>query len=615
MGFSQDFIEKVRDSNNLIDILSEFTNFKRTGGQHMACCPLPGHNEKTPSFSASEPKQVYHCFGCGRSGNIFDALRELKGFSFPESVEYLATRAGLAIPQENQKPGDDLRRKEKLAMIQACETAAKFFESSLTALPTGHAVHSYMQNRGLTEEISQLFRIGYAQDEWEGLVSHLKAKKLNLGLAEKVGLIKPRNKGDGHFDIFRHRLVFPIQNLKGDVVAFSGRVLDKDQNPKYLNSPESDVFHKGKMFYGLNVTNKFIREKDQVLVVEGQMDLLALFSAGIKNVVAPLGTAFTDSHARLIRRFTDNVIIVFDGDKAGKKAAERSLPVLLAEGLVPKIALIPDGKDPDDYVKEVGTEKFQQLLTKAPELFQWVLEQELGEFRGTPAEKIKALDKMAPYLNVISDDRLKSLYTEAIATRLQVEPKLVRQSISNGPDKDLIQKTVTPVTPEEPEFVLPDEVLNAPKVVLTGAPKSELYLLNLALSDLRRWHEIWGSGAAQKMSPNVQKVFLIANEFFGQNPSNFDKLTAYLMNKVDAPKVVSFHLTSGFVKLSAGELDRMQADCLRQMTNKFTQDQLRQIKSQMQNKSPEEQLKELERIVNMKKENTINNRKAESKES
>lgn len=615
MGFSQDFIEKVRDANNLIDILAEYTNFKRTGGQHMACCPLPGHNEKTPSFSASEPKQVYHCFGCGRSGNIFDALRELKGFSFPESVEYLATRAGLAIPQENQKPGDGARRQERLAMVQVCEAAAQFYQENLLRLPASDPVMQYLKARALTPEICQEFRIGYAPNEWEALGAQFKSKKINLGLAEKVGLAKPRTKGDGHYDIFRHRLVFPIQNLKGEVVAFSGRVLDKEQNPKYLNSPESDIFHKGKMFYGLNVTNKFIREKDQVLVVEGQMDLLALYSAGIKNVVAPLGTAFTENHARLIRRFTDNVIIVFDGDKAGKKAAERSLPVLLSEGLVPKVALIPEGKDPDDYVKEVGPEKFQLLLTQAPELFQWVMDEELGEYRGTPAEKIRVMDRMSVYLNVIADDRLKSLYSDAVATRLQVEKKLVQQSVQGRPAADAVQKSGLAVTPDDSELVLPDEVLNAPKVILTGAPKSELYLLNLALSDLRRWHEIWGSGAPQKMSPNVQKVFLIGNEFFGQKLSNFDKLTAYLMNKVDAPKVVSFHLTSGFVKLSGGELDRMQADCLKQVTEKFTTGQLRQIKSQMQNKSPEEQLKELERIVNMKKENKILNRKAESKES
>lgn len=617
MTFSQDFIEKVRDANNLIDILSEYTSFKRSGHQHMACCPLPGHNEKTPSFSASELKQVYHCFGCGKSGNIFDALRELKGFSFPESIEYLATRASIAMPspQDGSKAGDNLkRRKEKADLIELSEVAADFFQTNYKNLKEDHPVRAYAEKRGLDSEIQQQFRIGYAPDDWEKLGQYLTGKKLNLKNAEKLNLVRQRSKGEGKFDMFRHRLMFPIQDLKGDVIGFGGRVLDKEQTPKYLNSPESDIFHKGKTLYGLSVTGKFIREQNQVLVVEGYMDLLALYSAGIKNVVATLGTAFTEHHARLIKRFTENIILVFDGDNAGMKAAERSLPILLQQNLVPKIALIPDKKDPDDYVKEVGKEKFQKLLKSSPEVFQWILSREMSASRGTPADKLKVLNYMASFLDAITDDRLKALYSEDLARRLEVDLKLITQSLgaTEGPHRQKITQQVTSNVIANEESA---QSTNQPKISIKGAPKAELYLLNLALSSFERWHAIWGSEITGKMSTEMQKLWHVANDFFGQNPSKFDKLTAYLINRVDEPRMISFHLTGSFLKMSAGELDRMQDDCKKQLFDKSTKTELRQIKAQMQNKSPEDQLKELERIVNIKRMNTAYNRKAEPKES
>ncbi len=615
MSFSQDFIEKVRDANNLIDILSEYTQFKKSGHQYMACCPLPSHNEKTPSFSASELKQVYHCFGCGRSGNIFDALRELKGFSFPESVEYLATKAGIEIPANDKySKGDNLKyRKEKETLQAITEEAATFFQTNFKNLKEDHPVRKYAEERGLHSDIQQEFRIGYAPNDWEGLSQHFNRKKIDMAKAEKLKLVKSRSNGEGRFDMFRHRLMFPIQDLKGDVIGFGGRVLDKEQTPKYLNSPESEIFHKGKTLYGLNVTGKFIREQNQVLIVEGYMDLLALYSAGIKNSVATLGTAFTVDHAKLLKRFSDNIVIVFDGDKAGIKAAERALSILLSESLIPKIAFIPDNKDPDDYVKEVGEAKFRELLKKAPELFQWLIGREMKDFRGTPSDKMRILNHMAPYLDVIPDERLKSLYSQELASRLEVEQKLVAQSLKD------YQSQNRPLTAKPTETVIASEDLQQEKLELKNVPKSELYLLNLALSSEERWHAIWGSGLPEKMTPEMHKLWLIAQKFFGQNPSKFDKLTAYLMTLMERPKMVTFHMTSAFQKMSTEELNRMQIDCSKQIIDKSAKDQLRQIKAQMQNKSPEEQIKELERIVNIKKENSSFNRssnqKAEQKES
>ncbi|MEK6554521.1 MAG: DNA primase, partial [Bdellovibrionota bacterium] len=332
MSFSKEFIEKVRDANNIIDIISEFTTLKRTGSGYMGCCPLPGHNEKSPSFSVSEAKQVYHCFGCQRKGNIFTALQELKNYSFPEAIEYLADRANISIPRDEAKSTMTIEAKStKETMLKLNKAAAAYYHNNLLDLSMDHPVRQYCARRGLTEEIIRKFHIGYATDEWEGLRRHLMNLKAPVPLAEKLGLLRPRKTGEGSYDLFRNRLMFPIQNHKEEFVGFGGRVLSDEDQPKYLNSIESEVFSKGQTFYGFHESSKHIRAEEGVLVVEGYMDFLALYVAGIQNVVATLGTALTASHAKLLKRSTHNVVILFDGDAAGQRAAERSLPILLAE--------------------------------------------------------------------------------------------------------------------------------------------------------------------------------------------------------------------------------------------------------------------------------------------
>ncbi|MCB0367681.1 MAG: DNA primase, partial [Bdellovibrionales bacterium] len=289
MRFSQDFIEKVRDANNLVDLVSRYTQLNRAGGRFTGLCPFPDHREKTPSFSVNDTQQLYYCFGCKKGGNIFKFVESMMGMNFPESVEWLARQAGIPVPQEMYQRSEKVvaHEKERKLMADINEFAAKVFESELSRSAESSPVREYLRRRGLTAEIIKTFRLGYAPNEWEKLSQLLKARKAPLAVAEKLGLVRERSQGrSGFYDLFRERLMFPIFAIDGRCIGFGGRVIG-DGEPKYLNSPESALFHKGQILYGLSETAKFIRAEDSVIVVEGYMDLLALYQAGIKNVVAP----------------------------------------------------------------------------------------------------------------------------------------------------------------------------------------------------------------------------------------------------------------------------------------------------------------------------------------
>jgi DNA primase len=609
MSYTQEFIEKVRDANNVVELFSEYTSFKRSsGGQMMGRCPLPGHNEKTPSFSVSETKQVYHCFGCGKSGTIFDALRELKNLSFPEAVEYLASKAGIPLPENRGGAKADQAKDFRMKLLKVNRLAAEYFQKKFQELPTNHPVRLYAEKRGLNSEIQSEFKIGFATDEWEGLQNQLIRLKAPLNFALALGLIKKRQKGTGTFDLFRNRLMFPIQDHKGDYVGFGGRALEKDQQPKYLNSAESEVFHKASVFYGLHVTGKYIREQDQVVIVEGYMDLLALYSVGIRNVVATLGTALTEQHARLLKRFTNNVVVLFDGDLAGQRAAERSLPILLKESLIPKGITLPDNLDPDDFVAKFGAQALKERVQAAPELFSSFLDRVMQGFNGSASSKVKVMDQATPILQCLKDQRLQRFYMEELANRTGIDLNMIERSLRTG--VKIRPAEIQAITPPPPQAVKAKE---GARFRLSGAPKAELFLLNLALIEPGRLRTIWESEIVGEMShPGVQEALVLGHQFCGQNPNEFDKLTAYLMSQTETPSELGLHLGEPFISMGVEELNRMQADCIEQIRGRFKKTKLREIAARMRSQPASEQLKELEQIVNMQKVKRTLKKKTES---
>lgn len=618
MKFSQEFIEKVREANNIVELISQHTQLKGVGAQLTGLCPFPDHNEKTASFSVSESKQVYFCFGCRKSGNIYTFIQALQGLSFPEAVEYLAQRAHIPIPEEakEQRPNVDLKdeRNKKNLMWKINRYAAQFYHQQLMRLPEDHEVKSYLKNRGITEELAKKFRLGYAPNEWEALSSTLRKNNIPLQLAEELGLLKRRTGGHtGHYDLFRHRLMFPIVSHTSQFIGFGGRVLGDDQ-PKYLNSHESMVFHKGRVFYGLDETAKFIRTQDEAIVVEGYTDFLALYKAGFCNVVATLGTALTRDHARLLKRYTKNVIVLFDGDAAGQSAAERSLPLLLAEGLLPRALALPEKMDPDEYLAKHGVDELKKQLSEAPELFQMILRQKLDGYSGAPAEKVSILDKMAPYLLAVEDLRLRDLYLQEVAEMLALEVKWVRgaikQSGQNQKPAAHEAPTAPPPAPSETNMAPVDRAQQANIIKVSSNPKkAELFLLNIALMKEEYFKEIQESKIVDFFeSPELRQIFARAEEYYGQMPSEFDKLTALLVSQVDPSELVSLHLDKALSVLTVEGARKLIADCRKKIRDAHLRSQAKQQLAHLKGRKASEQLEQLEQIMNIHKDRHSLNR-------
>ena len=438
MRFSQDFIDKVRESNNIVEIIGQYTELKGSGHRRMGRCPFPDHNEKTPSFSVTDDNQLFYCYGCKKGGNVYNFLQYFNGMSFPESVEFLARRAHIALPErEDGSPGKSRgpSRDDKETLLKLNKLTAVFYHQQLKNQPAESAARKYLEKRGLNEEIVDKFRLGLAVDEWQDLVNHFEARKAPLDSAEVLGLIKPKKggrPGDSHFDLFRDRLMFPIFSPTGDVIGFGGRTLG-DSLPKYVNSSDSPVFHKGKIFYGLHETGRYIRAEDEAIVVEGYMDAIALYAAGIKNVVAILGTAFTMDHAKLLKRFTLNVKMLLDGDEAGISGAERSLPILLEAGLMAKGFVLPENMDPDDYVKANGAEQLRTEIDRAPELFNLLLNRRwLEGYHGSPSEKIQVIDQAAMVLRGMQNQQLMDLYALELSRQLDVDVPWLRRALQQS---------------------------------------------------------------------------------------------------------------------------------------------------------------------------------------
>jgi DNA primase len=542
MKFSQEFIEQVQDANNLVDIISQYTQLKQSGSGLMGRCPFPDHKEKTPSFSVSEAKQVYHCFGCQKSGNIFTFLNQYQGMSFPQSMEYLADRAGIALPKEAQDFDDKnaLRKKE---ILKLNKTALNFFNHNLDTSAKDSLVKQYLEKRGLTTETIKLFRLGWSLPEWETLANHLKSSGHSLDLAEEARLVKRKTKENGFYDIFRERLIFPITNSMGDVLAFGGRILAQGE-PKYLNSPETQVFQKGKIFYGLEQTARYIRSEDQIIIVEGYMDLISLFQSGIRNVVATMGTALTSDHGRVIKRLTRNVVVLFDGDRAGKEAAERSLSLLLEQDLYPRGLILPDNMDPDDFVKSKGVQELSQLIDRSPDLMNLIFMEWLEGFGGEPSEKIKIANKLKRVLDVIPDSQYRKLYVEQLAPMMGVDKNWLRDTVMAKPSNVTSAPTTAPIRQIMPtQNVTSNSVPKVSGDVATyqvkSASKVEKHLLSIVIKSRANLEYFFAENLSQYLvTPAMKNLFNFIDQVYRQNPDKFDRLTSLLITQMDDPSVL-----------------------------------------------------------------------------
>jgi DNA primase len=416
--FDDSKIEEIKSRIDIVELATEYLTLKKAGRNYLGLCPF--HQEKTPSFTVNREKQIFYCFGCGEGGNAITLLMKIANKSFPEAIKELAEKTGVVLPRPTSNEGrqrDSLRENiTNLNLIAAQQYARNLYS------PQGKMVRDYLLKRGIAEETIKQFRLGFAPDSWRSLTDYIDGSGLSLKLAEQAGLVITGKEGS-FYDRFRGRLIFPIENVFGETIAFGGRILDKGE-PKYLNSPESPVYIKGKNLYGLNKTKEDIRKKGFALIVEGYFDLISLWNAGIGNVVASLGTALTREHLELLRRYTVEVVALFDPDEAGRKALDRSLELFLSMNMRAKALVLPEGLDPDDYVKKFGKDKLEELIANAQPLSDYYIENVLGGVK-TFEEKSEKVKTAIEFINKINDKKEKDLFIKRIAERTGLDQELL----------------------------------------------------------------------------------------------------------------------------------------------------------------------------------------------
>lgn len=474
--FSQATLEQIRAASDIVEVIGSYLPLKRAGANFVTLCPF--HKEKTPSFNVNPHRQIFHCFGCHKGGDVFAFVKEYESVDFPEAVRRLADRAKIPLQYE-KGTGDQQTRHLKETLLQIHEQIAQRWQTALANEASGQVARDYLAKRAVGADAVKLFRLGYAPDLWDDTVNWAKAKGHELALVEKAGLILRKESGGNYYDRFRGRLMFPICDEQGRVIGFSGRVLSGDEKTaKYVNSPETPIFTKSKVFFGLDKSKRALLEAGYAVVCEGQLDLIASFMAGVQNVVAPQGTAFTADHARILKRYVPEVVLCFDSDEAGQNAAVRSLDHLLASGLAVRVAVVPAPHDPDSFIKASGGAAFKQLIEQAEGFFDYYLNRlcatnEVNTDRGRLAVLQGMADAVHKTANVVLIDK----YAQKTAFRLGVSPEAVLvefKKLSRG-------RTAAPFPAESP--------VPAPGPQSAPVPKFESCVLRLMLTrdDLLGW--------------------------------------------------------------------------------------------------------------------------------
>ena len=429
MAIPSETIEQIAAANDIVEVIGSYFPLKRAGANFKALCPF--HQEKTASFMVSPSRQTFHCFGCGAGGSVFRFVMEYEHLDFPAAVHKLATRAGITIVEERGAADENRQYETRRKLVKLHAEAAEWFHENLIKKEIGEPARKYLKQRGITAEIAKRWQLGYAPDEWDAFGGWARTQGYEQRDLLASGLIKPKDENQTSnitpqtsYDRFRGRIMFPICNDVGEVIAFSGRLLkDEEGAAKYLNSPETPLFRKGNVLFGLHKSKRPLIEANCAIVCEGQLDLISLFEAGITNVVAPQGTAFTENQARILKRFADEVVLCFDSDAAGAKAAERSLDALLENDFIVRVMELPPGEDPDSLVRRDGKEQFEKRVANARDFFDYWIDREIGSIDLTSmGTKIQAARSLAATVSRVHDPVLRGEVVNKASARLGVAP-------------------------------------------------------------------------------------------------------------------------------------------------------------------------------------------------
>ena len=491
---NQETIQRIMDATRIEEVIGEFVQLRKRGTNHVGCCPF--HNEKTPSFSVSPAKGIYKCFGCGDSGNAVGFLMKHEHYTYPEALRWLAAKYNIEIEEEKLTEEQIERNNERDALFHVSEFAQKYFASLLYDNEMGTAVGlGYFHERGLTDKVIKDFGLGYCLDEWSNFTDHARKNGYSDNVLQKTGLTIFKDDGKS-YDRFRGRVMFPIYSVSGRVLGFSGRILSKEKSPaKYVNSPDSEIYNKSHILYGLYQAKNAISRQDKCYLVEGNIDVISMYQSGVENTVASCGTSLTVEQVRLMRRYTKNVTVLYDGDSAGIKAAFRAVNMLFEEGMHVRVVLFPDGEDPDSYARKYGSTQLQEYLKDNETNFILFKTKILiEEIKGDPIRKAEVLSDIVKTIALVPDMMERTEYVRLCASHLQMPEQTLQTELAkelnrrlratadhkpDPNDKDL-NDTATQDTPEKKEEK-PAVKITTP-FMLNPAEYQERKIINLLLN-------------------------------------------------------------------------------------------------------------------------------------
>jgi DNA primase len=453
MRYPQTFIDDLRRQADIVRVIQDYVQLKKKGANWMACCPF--HKEKTPSFSVSPAKEIFYCFGCHKGGSVFNFVMEVESVPFPEAIKIVAEKSGVPLPKLVDDNRFEARQKEADEVIELNKWALEWWEQQLNASGNEtRIVREYLKRREISEETQKTFRLGYSPDAWEALSSYLRQKGALQTQIDRSGLVVKKDDGSS-YDRFRGRLMFPVMDIQGRPIAFGGRTLKADDEVKYINSPETAAYVKGRHLFGMNLSRDEIRKQGFAILVEGYLDLIIPFQAGIRNVVASLGTSLTTDQAKLLSRFARRVVVNYDGDRAGVQAAKRAIEILLEEDLEVKVLVLPDKSDPDEFIRQQGVGEYTRLRGSAQPHIQFVIDQAVADRNlHRPAEKAAAVEEVLPYVRAVRNRIQKREYFDIAIDALQVSDAALKRelwfSIRSGTNPGDLKQKITGGQKQQP---------------------------------------------------------------------------------------------------------------------------------------------------------------------
>src|SRR5947209_13846098 len=575
MRFPQTFIDDLRRQADIVRIVQDYVTLKKTGANWVACCPF--HKETKPSFSVNPSKEIFYCFGCQKGGSVFNFVMEIERATFPEAIKIVAEKSGVPLPKMIDDGRFEARKRDSDQVIELNQWALAWWQDQLQS-KAARSVREYLKERGITEETSQTFKLGFAPDSWEALSTHLRQKGATQEQLEKSGLVVTKDEG-GSYDRFRGRLMFPVFDAQGKPIAFGGRILDPEGEPKYLNSPETSAYVKGRHLYGLHLTRDEIRRAGFAILVEGYLDLIVPYQFGVRNVVASLGTALTPEQVKLIGRFARKVVVNYDGDRAGVQAAKRAIETILAEDIEVKVLVLPDNADPDDFIRKHGVSEYQRRRGEAQPHIQFVIDQAVRDRNlHSPADKAAAIEETLPFVRAVRNRIQKREYFDIVMDSLRVQGDQRRelwQQVKGGasPDpvgiQEVITRRVQPTVAEEKLLGLllaSDELRNIilPRLEPTdyeGLVTAPIFQSLTSLNQADK--EISFDSLSEATADNSSAAEILPRIMMNEPAESFDESLADANSCVDALRLMKLDRDIDELSSRIAEADRAGEDQLR----------------------------------------------------